>query len=38
MKKYRYFPLEYNQRIAQEIESEIRTKAAIARVTAIILE
>jgi transposase-like protein len=31
MKKYRYFPLEYKQRIVQEIESGLRTKAAIAR-------
>jgi transposase-like protein len=31
MKKYRYFPLEYKQRIVQEIESGLRTKAAIVR-------
>jgi transposase-like protein len=31
MKKYRYFPLEYKQRIVQEIESGFRTKAAISR-------
>jgi transposase-like protein len=31
MKKYRYFPLEYKQRIVQEIEAGLRTKAAIAR-------
>lgn len=31
MKKYRYFTLEYKQRIVQEIESGLRTKAAIAR-------
>lgn len=31
MKKYRYFPLEYKQRIVQEIENGLRTKAAIAR-------
>jgi transposase-like protein len=31
MKKYRYFPLEYKQRVVQEIESGLRTKAAIAR-------
>ena len=31
MKKYRYFPLEYKQRIVQEIESGQRSKAAIAR-------
>ena len=31
MKKYRYFPLEYKQQIIQEIESGLRTKAAIAR-------
>jgi transposase-like protein len=31
MKKYRYFPLEYKQQIVNEIESGIRTKAAIAR-------
>ena len=31
MKKYRYFPLEYKQRIVQEIEAGQRTKAAIAR-------
>src|SRR5271157_2374421 len=31
MKKYRYFPLEYKQRIVHEIESGQRTKAAVAR-------
>jgi transposase-like protein len=31
MKKYRYFPLEYKQQIVQEIESGVRTKAAITR-------
>jgi transposase-like protein len=31
MKKYRYFPLEYKQRIVQEVESGQRTKAAVAR-------
>ena len=31
MKKYRYFPLEYKQQIIQEIESGLRTRAAIAR-------
>jgi transposase-like protein len=31
MKKYRYFPLEYKQRIVQELEAGQRTKAAIAR-------
>jgi len=31
MKKYRYFPLEYKQRIVSEIESGQRSKAAIAR-------
>jgi len=31
MKKYRYFPLEYKQRIVHEIEAGQRTRAAIAR-------
>jgi transposase-like protein len=31
MKKYRYVPLEYKQRIVSEIESGQRTKAAVAR-------
>jgi transposase-like protein len=31
MKKYRHFPLEFKQRIVQEVESGFRTKAAIAR-------
>jgi transposase-like protein len=31
MKKYRYFPLEYKQRIVQEIEAGLRTKASVAR-------
>jgi transposase-like protein len=31
MKKYRHFPLEFKERIVQEIESGFRSKAAIAR-------
>ena len=31
MKKYRHFPLEYKQRIVQEVESGLRSKAAVAR-------
>lgn len=31
MKKYRHFPLEFKQRVLQEIESGSRTKAAVAR-------
>jgi len=31
MKKYRQFPLEYKQRIVNEIETGLRSKAAIAR-------
>jgi|BogFormECP12_OM1_1039635.scaffolds.fasta_scaffold20637_1 transposase-like protein len=31
MKKYRHFPLEYKQRIVQEVESGLRSRAAIAR-------
>jgi len=31
MKKYRHFPLEYKQRIVQEVESGLRSKTAIAR-------
>jgi transposase-like protein len=31
MKKYRLFPLEYKQRIVQEIESGLKSKATVAR-------
>ena len=31
MKKYRYYPLEFKLRLIQEIESGLRSKAAIAR-------
>jgi transposase-like protein len=31
MKKYRHFPLEFKQRIVQEVESGLRSKAAVAR-------
>lgn len=31
MKKYRYFPLEYKQRIVQEIEGGLRSKATVSR-------
>jgi transposase-like protein len=31
MKKYRHFPIEYRQRIVQEIEAGIRSKAAVIR-------
>jgi transposase-like protein len=31
MKKYRHFPLEFKQRVVQEVLSGLRSKAAIAR-------
>lgn len=31
MKKYRHFPLEFKQRIIREVESGLRSQAAIAR-------
>jgi transposase-like protein len=31
MKKYRHFPIEYRQRIVQEIDAGIRSKAAVIR-------
>ncbi len=31
MKKYRHFPLEFKQRVLQEIEGGLRSKAAVAR-------